>query len=234
MAGIYKKEISHYFKTMTGYVFIAMYLAVSGAMFTMVNLLSQNGDIRAYFSAMTTVVTFLLPILTMGMFAEERKQKTDELLLTSPISLTAVVLGKFFSTFTVFLIPLSVTGIYPLLLSAFGASAPMVTLGSFFGFMLLAMAFIAIGLFLSMLTDSQFVAAVMTYSLFALLLLANGTTALSGSAVLNALLRFVALTGHYNSFSYGVFQLTEIIYYVSIAALFLFLSIYVLERKRLS
>ncbi len=234
MAGIYKKEISHYFKTMTGYVFIAMYLAVSGAMFTTVNLLSQNGDIRAYFSAMTTVVTFLLPILTMGMFAEERKQKTDELLLTSPISLTAVVLGKFFSTFTVFLIPLSVTGIYPLLLSAFGASAPMVTLGSFFGFMLLAMAFIAIGLFLSMLTDSQFVASVMTYSLFALLLLANGTTALSGSAVLNALLRFVALTGHYNGFSYGVFQLTEIIYYVSIAALFLFLSIYMLERKRLT
>ncbi len=234
MGGVYRKEIGHYFRSMTGYVYIAMFLAVSGALFMTGNLLSQNGDIRSFFSSATSAVVLLLPILTMGVFAEERRQKTDELLLSSPLRFSSLVLGKFLSTFTVFLVPLAATGAYPLLLLRFGASSPMVTLGCYLGFALLGMSLIAIGMFLSLLTDSQFMAAVLTWALFALLLMLDSAAGYSGSAFLSALLRFAALTGHYRGFSYGVFHLSEAVYYLSVTALFLFLCVHALERRRLS
>lgn len=234
MKGIYQKELRHCFQTMKGYVFIAMFLAVSGVLFTMVNLLSQNSDIRTCFASLTTIAVFLLPILTMGLFAEERKQKTDELLLTAPVTLTAVVLGKFWATVTVFAIPLAVMGLYPVVLASYGAAAPMAAIGCLIGFLLLGMALIAIGLFLSMLTDSQFVAAMLTYALFALLVMAGGARGVVGWPLLDEALGFLAITSHYNSFTYGVFELKELVYYLSIAALFLFSGVYVLERRRLA
>ena len=234
MKGLLRKEWTHLFQTMTGYVFVAMYLALSGAVFTLSNLLSQSGDIKSYFSIFTTVSVLICPILTMGSFSEERKQKTDELLLTAPVSLTSVVISKFLATLSVFLLPMLVTLAYPALLAAYGASAPMVTLGNYVGLTLLAAACIAIGQFLSMLTDSQFVAAMMTYSVFALLLLAGaGVTMVSDPAAQKAL-RFLAIAAHCEGFSYGVFDWTQAVYFISIAALFLFLGVTVLERRRLA
>lgn len=234
MTGIFKKEWGHYFKTMTGFVFIAMYLALSGAVFTMTNLLSQSADIKSYFSVFTTYVIFLFPILTMSIFSEERRQKTDELLFTAPVSLTAVVLGKFFATLCVFLLPMLLTLVYPLTLSFFGVSAVFETAGNYLGLAMLAMACIAIGEFLSLLTDSQFVAAMMTYSIFALLLFAGMAIPMVPQGILSSLLSFFAVTTHCSGFSYGVFDLTQIVYFFSITALFLYLSVFVLEYRRLS
>ncbi|NLI20838.1 MAG: ABC transporter permease [Clostridiales bacterium] len=234
MKGLFRKEWTHLFRTMTGYVFAAMYLALSGAVFTLSNLLSQSGDIKSYFSVFTTVSVLICPILTMGSFSEERKQKTDELLLTAPVSLTSVVISKFLATLSVFLLPMLVTLAYPALLAAYGASAPMATLGNYLGLTLLAAACIAIGQFLSMLTDSQFVAAMMTYSVFALLLLAGaGATMLSEPAAQKAL-SFLAIATHCEGFSYGVFDWTQAVYFISVTALFLFLGVTVLERRRLA
>lgn len=235
MKGIMLKEWNHYGKTMKGYVFAAMYLALSGAVFTMANLLSQSGDIKSYFSVFFTVSVLLVPILTMGAFSEERKQKTEELLLTSPVSLTAIVMGKFFATLAVFMIPTAITLIYPAILGSYGFHAPGATLGSYGGLMLLGAACIAIGLLLSLLTDSQFVAAMMTYSLFALLLFAGSGAALLGNSPLAVeVLSFIAIASHCAGFTYGVFELTEAIYFLSVTALFLFLCVYVLERRRLA
>lgn len=234
MKGIFRKEYGHYFKTMTGYAFIAMYLALSGAVFTLTNLLARNGDIKSYFSLFTTVSVLLFPILTMGVFAEERKQKTDELLFTSPVTLRAIVLGKYMAMLVVLLIPMAVTFIYPVILRFFGAGAFIETAGNYIGLLLLSMACIAIGQFISTLTESQFVSAIVTYSIFALLLFAASGTTFTNQPVLSALLSFLAIAKHSDGFSYGVFDLMEVIYFVSITVFFVSLSVFVLENRRLA
>ncbi|HNW87207.1 MAG TPA: ABC transporter [Candidatus Limiplasma sp.] len=234
MKGLFCKEWNHLFKTMTGYVFIALYLALSGAVFTLTCLLAQSGDIKSYFSVFNTVSVLLFPILTMGLFSEERKQKTDELLLTAPVTLTSVVMGKFLATLSVFLLPMLVTLCYPAVLYLFGVRALAVTVGNYLGLLLLASACIALGEFLSLLTDSQFVAAMTTYAVFGLLLLAGSATSMVSNPTLQAALAFLAITTHCQGFAYGVFDLMEAVYFLSVTALFLFLSVYMLERRRLS
>ena len=234
MRGIFAKEWRHLFKTMTGYVFVAMYLALSGAVFSMSNLLSQSGDIKSYFSVFNTVSVLIFPILTMGAFSEERKQRTDELLLTSPVSLTAIVGGKFLATLAAFLLPMAITISYPVILGVFGVHALAATIGNYVGLMLLACACIAMGQFLSLLTDSQFVAAMMTYCVFALFLLAGMGVALVTDPLLQRVVAFFAIARHTEGFSYGVFEAAEAVYFLSVTGLFLFLSVYVLERRRLA
>jgi len=234
MKGLFCKEWNHLFKTMTGYVFIALYLALSGAVFTLTCLLAQSGDIKSYFSVFNTVSVLLFPILTMGLFSEERKQKTDELLLTAPVTLTSVVMGKFLATLSVFLLPMLVTLCYPAVLYLFGVRALAVTVGNYLGLLLLASACIALGEFLSLLTDSQFVAAMTSYAVFGLLLLAGSATSMVSNPTLQAALAFLAITTHCQGFAYGVFDLMEAVYFLSVTALFLFLSVYMLERRRLS
>lgn len=233
MTGVFQKEMSRFFHTMTGYVFIAMFLAVASAVFVSANLAAQNGDIKVFFSSATTLIAFLIPILTMGAFADERRQKTDELLLSSPVSLTRVVLGKFFATMCMFFIPLALTAIYPAVLFSLGAWQPLETAGNYAGLMLLASALVSGGLFVSMLTDSPFVAAMLTYSALALTVLAGGAAgAVTGAW--GAALSFCALTAHVSAFALGVFDWGAALYYLSLTALFLFLCVYALERRRLS
>lgn len=234
MRGIYHKELNQYFKTSIGYIFIAMFLVISGVYFFLVNLAPGNGDIKAFFSSIFTILMFLIPMLTMRLFSEERKQKTDELLLTSPVSITAVILGKFFSTMTVFLIPLSVTLLYPLILAAYGSFEPMAALGNYVGIILLSSSFVAIGLLISVLSESQLAAAVMTYAILLILFLAGSMDVLAGSAAFGWLVQFVSITGHYEEFTYGVFNPANVVYYVSVTSLFVFLSVYALERKRIA
>ncbi len=233
MSGIFQKELSHYFKTPIGYIFIAVFLVITGAYFFMVNLVSQNGDIKAFFSSIFTLLMFLIPILTMGLFSEEKKQNTDQLLLTAPVSITAVIVGKFLSTMVVFALPLGVTLAYPAVLAAFGAFEPMVTVGNYLGILLLGSAFVALGLFISVLTENQLVAAVVTYAALLILFLSDSAKAVAPPP-LQSLLGFISLTGHYQAFTYGVLNPADIIFYLSTTSLFLFLSVYMLESKRIA
>jgi len=233
MSGVFFKELRHNFRTLTGYVFIAIYLALSGAIFWTVNLLRQSGDIRATFSNMMTVLVFLIPILTMGLFADERRQKTDELLLTAPVTLTGVVLGKFLAAWVTFFIPLAISMVQPIILAGLGSAQPLTALVGCLGFGLLGGCLIAIGLFLSMLTDSAFVAAVFTYAVFALTLFAQSASGWFGSAFWEKALWLVAIPTHFEGFNYGVFRVADALYFLTTTALFLFLSVSVLERRRL-
>lgn len=232
MQGILKKELNQYFKSMTGYIFIAIFLVITGLYFVMVNLMSQDGDIKTFFSAIFSVIIFLIPILTMRSFSEEKKQKTDELLFTSPVRITTVILGKFCATFLVFLAALGITLLYPLVLAVLGSFDPAATAGNYIGIALMAAAFISIGLFVSVQTESQLVAAVVTYAILLLLYLMNSAKAFADGFV-GQIVSFLAVTGHYEEFTYGIFNPVNVVYYLSITALFLFLSVYSLESKRL-
>lgn len=234
MIGVLRKELRQYFRTMTGYLFIAVFIAIASAYFITTNLIAQNGDIKFFFSALFPIVMFLIPILTMRLFTEEHKQKTDELLLTSPVTLTGIILGKYAATMVVFLLGLAVTLCFPVILAVFGVSELLVTLGSYIGLIFMVSAFVAIGLFISVMTESQLVAAVVTYALLLGLYIIDSLQAFSQNPFFQQVLRFFSINGHYTDFSYGIFNPANIVYYLSVTGLFLFLSVYALESRRIA
>ncbi len=171
MLAIIKKELKQYFYSMVGFVFLAFFLAVIG-LYTWAGNLSQGiGNFEATLGNLTFIYVILIPILTMRIVAEENKQKTDQLLYTSPISLTKVIFGKYLAVMALFTIGILVISLYPLLIHSYGDEVRLsLAYSSIIGFYLLGAANIAIGLFISSLTESQVIAAVVS---FIVLLLSN-------------------------------------------------------------
>ncbi|MCD8014567.1 MAG: ABC transporter permease [Lachnospiraceae bacterium] len=163
MVAIYKKEVKGFLNSMVGFVFMALFLLVTGIYFTAYNLQSAYPKFAYTLSAVLIVLLIAVPILTMRVLAEEQKQKTDQLLLTAPVSVTEIVVGKFFALMTIFLIPMLILALYPLILAQFGTIYFAETYTAMFGFFLMGCTFLAIGLFISSVTESQIIAAVLTF-----------------------------------------------------------------------
>lgn len=233
MNAIYKRELNQYFKTPTGYIFISMFLFITGTYFYLVNLSAQNGDIKNLFSSIFPIILFLIPIITMRLFSEEKKQKTDELLFTSPISTKEIILGKFFSTLVVFLIPLAGTIMYPVILSFFTKPEVLVILGNYIGIILLSSSFISIGLFIAVIFENQILSAFVTYCMLMLFFIAKSISGATSNIIIKSVLSSLAITSRYEIFTYGVFNLINVIYYIGVTMFFIFLSIYFLEKKQI-
>ena len=174
MAAVYKRELRSYFQSMTGYVLIAFMVAFTGIYFMAYNLNSGY----PYFSYVLMNTNYILivavPLLTMRSFAEERKNKTDQLLLSSPVRLSGVVLGKYFAMVTVYAVPCLIFCIFPLIIKSFGTAYLKVDYLSIFMYFLMGCVYIAIGMFLSSLTESQVIAAVTSFGALLLLYLWGG------------------------------------------------------------
>ena len=171
MAAIFKREMKMYFSSMIGYVFTAFFVLVTAIYFSLQNILSLSPQFEYVFNSVIMMFLILAPILTMRLLSEETKQKTDQLLLTSPVSVVGIVLGKFFAAVTVFIIALVITMLFPLILSFYGSIAVAQIIGSYIGFFLLGSSFIAVGLWISSITDNQIVSAVATFAAVFLLLM---------------------------------------------------------------
>jgi len=163
MLAIYKKELKAYFTSMTGYVFISFFLVIIGLYYVVYNMINKYANFEYVLSGVSFIFILLVPILTMRLMAEDKKQKTDQLLFTSPLPVSKIIVGKYLAVLTVFLIVMGVVCLYPLILLQFGSISLSVAYGSILGFSLLGAAYIAIGLFISALTDSQVVAAVVSF-----------------------------------------------------------------------
>ncbi len=232
MGCIYIKEIKQYFKSMIGYIFLAIFLLICGFYFVTGNLISQNGDIKTFFSSIFSVLIFLVPILTMRLFSEERKIKTQQLLFTSPISKTEIVLGKFFATLTIFGIGLAVTLIYPIILSYYGSFEFMVTLGNYVGIILLISSFISIGVFVSVFTENQVISAVVSYFILMGFWLMDSVAKVVPIAFIKSILPYLSPSNNFKEFTMGIFNPSSIIYYLSITVFFLFLSVFALDNRK--
>lgn len=232
MQGIYQKELMQYFKSMIGYLFIAVFLCIAGAVFYTVNLASLSTDIKVFFSNIIPFLIFLMPILTMRIYSEEKKQKTEELLLTSPLEVHQIVLGKFWAAFTVFAMPLVITLAFPVVLSIYGTMELYVTLGNYVGITLIASSFLAIGMFVSVLSENQIIAAILTYSILIATYSVDTLTYFVSNEALLAVIEFVSVNAHYAKLTYGVLNLVDVVYFLSITVLFLYASVLVIERKR--
>ncbi len=176
MKAILLKELRTYFKNPLGYVFIGMMLIVLGFYYSFYTMYYQYADYYHVLNAGSSLIIFVVPVLTMRIMSEEAKNKTDQLLLTAPIKTSGIVLGKFFAAAIIFALVLVISMLQPLV-TVFGFDGVMsvrMTLGGYLGFFLLGLSFIAIGMFISALTENQLVAAVVTIGVFTMLMLTEG------------------------------------------------------------
>ena len=195
MRAIYKRELDSYFHSMIGYVFISFFLAFTGVYFMAYNL-NYGYPIFSYvLSSLVFILLIAIPVLTMKSFSEDRKSRTDQLLLTAPVSLGRIVLGKYLAMVTVYLIPNLVFCLYPLVLKIQGNAYLLTDYCGILVFFLMGCVFIAIGMFLSSLTESQIIAAISSFGVLLILYLWNGILGfLPSSALLNLIILLVLLT----------------------------------------
>lgn len=193
MLAIYKKELRSYFTSMIGYVFIALFLAIIGIFFYTNNLLTRAANFEYTIANVSFIFVLLVPLLTMRLMAEENRQKTDQLLLTSPVTASEIVMGKFFAVFTVLFIVIAVISTYPLIMTRYGQVPFASSYASIIGFLLLGGAYLAMGLFLSSLTESQVVAAVITFIVFFITLFMDAIAGNISTTHKSAFIFFTAL-----------------------------------------
>ncbi|MCL2360588.1 MAG: ABC transporter permease [Defluviitaleaceae bacterium] len=193
MIPIYKKEMRTYFTQMMGYLFLAFILILIGLFFSLMNLRVRDANFQDVLGSTTLFFLFLVPILTMRLFAEEARHKTDQLLYTSPLSVTQIVLGKFFAAFTLFMVAAVITMLFPFMLSFYAESMPVSRIvGTYVGWIFVGVSCIAVGVFISVLTDNQIVAAAGTFAaLFVMFLMDAFAISMPTSAF--ASIMFVAL-----------------------------------------
>ncbi|MGI8255490.1 ABC transporter permease subunit [Blautia wexlerae] len=285
MTAIYKRELKSYLTSMVGYLFIFFILVLTGIYFSAYQLSAAYPKFEYTLSAVTFVFLIGVPILTMRVLAEERKQKTDQLLLTAPVSVGNIVIGKYLALVTVYAIPILVMCTYPLIMSKFGTVAFGSAYTAILGFFLLGCANIAIGVFMSALTESQVIAAVLTFVLLFAFYMMNGISSffsktsmstcvtfglliLAAAIILytmikNALISAIAavigevilvviyvvkssvfeggiqkvlnifnLSGHFDNFTSNIFDIKGIVYFLSVIAVCLFLTMQSISKRR--
>ncbi len=287
MTAIYKRELHSYFCGMTGPIFVAFLLLMTGIYMTVYNLLGGYPSFEVALSGVSFVFLIAVPVLTMRSLAEEKHARTDQLLYALPVSLSSVVLAKYLAMVTVLAVPVGVMAFYPLILDRYGTIGYAGAYGSLLAFFLLGCALIAVGMFISSLTESQVIAAVvsvgvllLTYLMAGLakmlpetagasyagflviailiglvvqVMVKNSTVSMGVTAVLVVilsalyffrqelfagllpdLLEALALFDRMYSFTNGIFDLTAIVYYLTVAALFVYLTVQSMDKKRWS
>lgn len=246
MFAIYKKELRSYFINPIGYIFLGIFLAVSALLCCYTTIVSGSYDTQNYFFFLLLAFIVLIPLLTMRLFAEERKLRTEQLLLTAPVSITGMVLGKFFASLTIFggAMLASCINFIPLYVVAanergsasyeFYRIGPVTAeiFGCMFCMFLIGAAFIAVGTFISSLTENQLAAAVITITvIFAMV----GISLLNSFITvypIRAVLSWISVYGRFAAFANGIFDFAAILYYVSLSFAFLFLTVRVYEKRR--
>lgn len=287
MLAVYKKELRGYLTSMVGYVFIAFVLLILGIYFTAYNLQYASPDFGATLSSVTFLFLVITPILTMRILAEEKKNRTDQLLLTAPVSVWKVILGKYLSMVTIYAIPVVISTFYPLIMGRYGVISYPMAYVAVIGFFFLGCAQIAVGLFLSSVTESQVIAAVLTFgilfcsymmdgiesffsdtaisSMVAFLIIAvvvgivvyqltkniifsscvGGVLVIGIAAVyfikptvftglIQKFLNLFAIANHFDDFVGGIFDVTGIMYMVSVVCIFVFLTVQCIQKRRWS
>ena len=231
MSAIFKREFRAYFTSPIAYVVMALVVFFSAYMFS---YYYQAGyaDVSGAFYIIFILLLIIGPLLTMRLFSEEKRQKTDQLLLTSPVSLWGIVFGKFFAAYAVFGISLVITIVYEIMFAAKGAPDLLNYFGNLFGILLVAAALIAIGLFISSLMESQVVAAIVSIAISVALLFLDGIVGLFKAKWLSNAMELFAFQTRYTTFTQGRFSYADFLFFIGIAAIFLFLTSRVLEKKR--
>ncbi|MBO5212591.1 MAG: ABC transporter permease subunit [Clostridia bacterium] len=240
MLSIFKREMHSYFTTSTGYIFLAISIALSAVVFGITTLMIQTSYTRYYFTVIIFMFLIFLPILTMKTFSDEKKTKTEQLLYTSPVSMTGIVMGKFLACSAMFTIYALLSSINFFVLSKYAVTdfytqnppnVPMIV-GGMIAVLLVGMAFIAIGVFVSSLTENQFAAVIITIVVLLFFLVINLFNGMIGWYPIRIILSWLSIFNRYQNFTYGIFDFGALVYYLSVMGVFLFLTVRVLDSRR--
>ena len=232
MTAVLKREFSAYFKSPVGYVFIAVSFLFSGFFFWLFSLSIGSTDISDVFVGMFYVFMVFVPVLTMRLLADENKQKTDQLLLTAPVGLMSLVFGKFLAAYLIFLMSDIIMLIYGVVLSLVATVNWALILGNFVALALIGGVFVSAGLFVSSLTESQMVAAVGSIAVNLALALINVIASVIPVQFISDVLASVSVFDRYYEFTTGIFSLGNVIFFVSVIVIFMFLTVRILEKRR--
>lgn len=241
MSAIYKREMLSYFTCPTGYVFSAIFFALSGLIFSITTFGFKTTSTNNYFIIMLVSFIVVIPLLTMKLLSEERKSKTEQILLTSPVSLMGMIFAKFFAAYTLF----SLTFIFSSAFNIFTLynvaskhedvisklNLPTV-IGSVVGILLIGGVFISIGLFISSLTETQVIAAVSSIGVFVLIFMFSMLPSFIGNGAIRMIVKWFSLFDRFYIFTSGIFDITAVVYYITLTVLFIFLTIRVYESRR--
>lgn len=232
MFSIFKREFRAYFTSPLGYVFLAIFYAFSGLFFYIFSLSIGSTDISGVFLMMFIVLMIFVPLLTMRLLSEDKKQKTDQLILTAPVSLLSVVMGKFLAAYTIFVIGVAVMPVYGFVMSTFTTISWLPIWGNTVGLLLIGGIFVSVGLFVSSLTENQMIAAIGSFFINLMILLMNTLTSALPSGIFKDVLASVSVYSRYSEITNGIFSLSSLIFFISVIFIFLFLTVRVLEKRR--
>ena len=234
MAAILKRELSSYFNSAIAYIVMAVFFGFSGYFFVGTCFVGNVSSLSYTFSNIFVVILFLIPIISMKTFSEEKKQKTDQALLTSPVSLFSIVMGKFLGAFILYAICCLIFFLYAFIISFFTAPDWPVIICTTVGLLLVGGALIAIDIFISALTESQVIAAVVGMAVGLLIYMMSTIISMVKTEWISNLLEAVSPLNYYTDFTYGMLDLSGIVFFLSVISLFIFFTIRVLDRKRWS
>ena len=244
MFAIYKRELRSYFVTPVGYVFLGLMVLFSSLAFCFTTILSDTHNLTAYTVIMLFVYMVTLPMLTMKLFAEERNLKTEQLLLTSPVSIGGMVMAKFFAAYSVFFVANLINSIAYSVLFYYSAPEGGIIFGCFLAFSFVGMVFLTVGMFISSLTDNQLAAAIGTFGvMFFMLLIGIISEIKTADAYGNEqfiipfmpvrfVLSWFSIYSRFATFAKGIFSIPAIFYFVSFSFVFIFLTCRRYERRR--
>ncbi len=238
MHAIFCHELRGYFTTPIGYVFLAMYALLSGLVFVFINIGQEmSASMNLLFSGMQLPLMLITPLLTMRLFAEERRMRTEQLLLTAPVSLGSIVLGKALASMVMLLLAMLTTLLYPLLVSPYAQLSWSQIATVFLGYSLLNFSVLSIGVFLSSLCTNQITAAILTLGVNVLIYLSEHyiVPQTGNSASLHAvsvILNYLPSSSQLGDFANGIISFADVIYFLTLTALMLFLTDRVLEKRR--
>ena len=233
MSAIFKREFKAFFATPIGYIVLAAFFFYSGWWFSMIYAAGMP-EVEAVVMTLSTPIIFVMPLITMRLMSDDRRMKTDQALLTAPVSLYSIVLGKFFAALSVFALGLSPTLIFEVIIMSKIEVNVLSYLYALLGALLLGAALIAVGMFISSLTESAVVSAILTYVLNILLLYAAGLASMIPVEWIAKAIEKMAFINAFENFGSSVFSIPDVIYFISISAAFLFLCVRSREKRRWS
>ena len=234
MTAILKKELGSFFTSAVGYVVLAVYYFFPGLFFYYYCFRMDSKDMATVFSNMFMITVLVIPIITMKSLSEEKKQKTDQALLTSPLGLGEIVIGKFLGALVMFLCCMLIYVLFALTLSFYSAPDWSVFIGNLLGTILLGASMIAINIFISSLTESMIISAIVGVCAGLVIFFIDSIAALVSVTWISTAISSLSFVGHYQNFTTGILSVSDMVFFLSVIALFSFLTLRVLEKRRWS
>ena len=234
MKAIYKREFKSYFASPIGYIFLAVFFFFEGTAFADIYSSGSTEIAGVFYNFLTLLaVIFLIPVVTMRLLSEDRRQKVDQALITAPVSVTGIVLGKFFAAFSVYALAFAPTIIFQIIVSVLVPSVNwLIFLNALIGTLLTGAALISIGLTISAFTESQAISCILTIAAYVSIFAITYIAELTGVKFIVSAAEYLAIVNIFEHFADSVFHITDVAYLLSLTGLFIFFSVRAVERRR--